>query len=161
MAKTKNGEIDKEDTAPVPQKLSRKKGATSEKNPKAVMRNSALTGQALSPYVSDDPPSRTDIVTQARLYGPASIETLAEVMQCGTEASRVAAAKSLLDRGFGKVDQNWPSDGLDAENPQCMELAGKSVESALDVPSVPVLDGLAPEDLARISSIVWGETHKQ
>lgn len=166
MAKKKDGntQSEQEKAAPVLRKKAQKKGASGEKiKAKPSQKKAVLVEQTASMPAgklvcvpdTEDAPSRTDIVTQARLYGPASIETLAEVMQCGTEASRVAAAKSLLDRGFGKVDQTWPSDEVD------MAL-GRHLgdDSAATMPPVPALDGLDYKDLVRISSLVWDETHK-
>ena len=46
-----------------------------------------------------------DIMDRARQYGPACIDTLADVAANGNDAARVSAAGTLLDRGFGKVKQ--------------------------------------------------------
>lgn len=47
-----------------------------------------------------------DIIDRARQHGPACVDTLVDVMESGdTAASRITAANSLLDRGFGKVGQ--------------------------------------------------------
>ena len=42
-----------------------------------------------------------DIIDLARQYGPACVDALADVAANGTDAARVSAANSLLDRGFG------------------------------------------------------------
>lgn len=50
-----------------------------------------------------------DVKAAAQKYGPAALLTLAGIMKKGdSDASRVAAAKELLDRGYGKSRQ--PSD---------------------------------------------------
>lgn len=50
------------------------------------------------PPVSDDP------AELARQYSRVAVETLAEIAQYGkTESSRVAAATTLLERGYGKT----------------------------------------------------------
>ena len=48
-----------------------------------------------------------EIKALAQTYGPDAIDTLAEIMndKAAPEASRVAAIRELLDRGFGKVPQ--------------------------------------------------------
>lgn len=46
------------------------------------------------------------IKTMAQPYGPLAIKTLVELMMSGEyEPTRVAAAKELLDRGYGKAVQ--------------------------------------------------------
>lgn len=45
------------------------------------------------------------IIDRARQYGPACVDTLADVAANGTDAARVSAAGVLLDRGFGRVGQ--------------------------------------------------------
>src|SRR5690349_7990017 len=50
----------------------------------------------------------------ARSYAPEALETLARVMRDGqSEAARVAAANSLLDRGYGKPRQLDPAPGVE------------------------------------------------
>ena len=73
-------------------------------------RNKSTTGDTAKKQRPALPLSRPctpeDIIEKARQYGPACIETLADVMTDGdTAASRVSAANALLDRGFGKVGQ--------------------------------------------------------
>src|SRR5215216_3157486 len=51
----------------------------------------------------------------ARQYGPAALETLAEIATTGkSESARVAAANALLDRGYGRPTQisSDEADGL-------------------------------------------------
>lgn len=50
-------------------------------------------------------PTHAELIEHARRYGPACIEALAHEMQNGSGASRISAAKELLDRGFGKIGQ--------------------------------------------------------
>lgn len=49
-----------------------------------------------------------DIRSMAQTYGPEAVDTLADIMRDETkpEAARIAAAKELLDRGFGKSPQS-------------------------------------------------------
>lgn len=57
----------------------------------------------------------TEIKSLARSYTEMAIQTLAGIAQNGTqESAKVAAANSLLDRGWGKAAQ--PISG-DDENP--------------------------------------------
>lgn len=52
----------------------------------------------------------------AKQHGPAAIARLADLMMTATsEAAQVAAANSLLDRGYGKAAQ--PQVGADDEPP--------------------------------------------
>lgn len=47
-----------------------------------------------------------DIKVLAQKHTPAALRTLASIMEKGeSEAARVAAANSLLDRGYGKAHQ--------------------------------------------------------
>ncbi len=51
--------------------------------------------------------STRDIKTLAQKHTPAALKTLVEVMKGGeSEAARVAAARELLDRGYGKAHQS-------------------------------------------------------
>ena len=49
-----------------------------------------------------------DIRVMAQTYGPEAVDTLAEIMrdESKPDAARIAAAKELLDRGFGKSPQS-------------------------------------------------------
>lgn len=47
-----------------------------------------------------------EVKTLAQQYGKESIDTLAKIMKEGeSDASKIAAAKELLDRGYGKSTQ--------------------------------------------------------
>lgn len=56
-----------------------------------------------------------DIKALAQEYGPAAIRTLAEIMQDTEQAApaRVAAARELVDRGYGKAVQATEITGKD------------------------------------------------
>lgn len=56
-----------------------------------------------------------DIKALAQLYGAGAIDTLADIMknESAPEASRIAAAKELIDRGFGKAVQTVQATGAD------------------------------------------------
>ena len=55
---------------------------------------------------------RTRIVNLAREYTEIAIETLAEITMFGeSERGRVAAANSLLDRGWGRAPQSIDLQG--------------------------------------------------
>lgn len=73
-----------------------------------------------------------DIIDQARQYGPACLEALAEVMANGTDASRVSAAGALLDRAFGKVGQPLELTGKDGEAVK-LDVPTPAVEQALQI----------------------------
>lgn len=53
-----------------------------------------------------------DIKALAQTYGPDAIDTLADIMksESAPEAARIAAAKELIDRGFGKATQPISGD---------------------------------------------------
>lgn len=52
-----------------------------------------------------------DIKAAAQVYTQDALETLAQIMKAGeSEAARVAAANSILDRGFGKPRQSMDLD---------------------------------------------------
>lgn len=53
-----------------------------------------------------------DIKKLAQTYGPEAVDTLADIMQDKSHppAARVAAAKELIDRGFGKATQPIAGD---------------------------------------------------
>lgn len=55
--------------------------------------------------ISPKPMSVQDIMTRAQRFGPAAIDGLADIAANGSDAARVSAINSLLDRGFGKVGQ--------------------------------------------------------
>ena len=57
------------------------------------------------------PVTPNDIIDRARQYGPACVDALADVAANGTDAARVSAAGTLLDRGFGKVKQGVEFSG--------------------------------------------------
>lgn len=57
------------------------------------------------------PVTPNDIIDRARQYGPACIDALADVAANGTDAARVSAAGTLLDRGFGKAKQGVEFSG--------------------------------------------------
>jgi hypothetical protein len=46
-----------------------------------------------------------DIKALARVHGPEAVEKLVELMRTGPEKVRLAAARELLDRGYGKPTQ--------------------------------------------------------
>lgn len=56
-----------------------------------------------------------DVKALAQMYGADAIDTLAEIMKNGElpPAARVAAAKELIDRGFGKSVQPTELSGKD------------------------------------------------
>ena len=55
-----------------------------------------------------------DLKAIAQVHGPDAIRTLAEIMgnKSSPEASRIAAAKELIDRGYGRAVQ-----AIDVNNP--------------------------------------------
>lgn len=59
------------------------------------------------------PATPQTIIDRARQYGPACVDALADVAANGSDASRVSAASTLLDRGFGKVGQPIELTGAD------------------------------------------------
>lgn len=75
-----------------------------------------------------------DIKALAQTYGPDAIDTLAEIMMNEEHPpqARVAAARELIDRGFGKAtqpisgDPDMPPIGI---MPTTIELVAPNVES--------------------------------
>lgn len=64
-------------------------------NPKGVGRKPGVPNKATA-----------DIKALAQQYGAKAMATLAQIMESGEgEAARIAAAKELLDRGYGKAAQ--------------------------------------------------------
>lgn len=63
-----------------------------------------------------------EIKALAQEHGPAAIKTLVSIMKATKQppAARVAAAKELLDRGYGKAAQ--PIEGGDPDKPINMAL---------------------------------------
>lgn len=68
-----------------------------------------------------------DIKALAQLYGPDAIDTLAEIMknEGHPPAARVAAAKELIDRGFGKAVQTVHASGADGGPIQFSDMTKK------------------------------------
>lgn len=54
-----------------------------------------------------------DIKALAQVHGPEAIRTLVELMANGQDKVRVAAAKELLDRGYGRPTQSMHVSGED------------------------------------------------
>lgn len=78
------------------------------------------------------PVTPNDIIDRARQYGPASVDALADVAANGTDAARVSAASTLLDRGFGKVGQPIELTGTDG-GPVALEVGlSPAVAAALE-----------------------------
>ena len=82
----------------------------------AAKRKKKLTRLPLS-----RPGTPQDIIDRARQYGPACIDALADVVANGSDAPKVSAANSLLDRGFGKVGQPIEMTGPDGGPVQLAE----------------------------------------
>lgn len=58
-----------------------------------------------------------DIKEAAREYGPKAIEVLANIMlTADSQGTQIAAAKELLDRGYGKATQPTEISGKDGES---------------------------------------------
>lgn len=56
-----------------------------------------------------------DVRKMAQTYGPEAVDILAEIMrdESKPDAARIAAAKELLDRGFGKSPQSLDLSSTD------------------------------------------------
>jgi hypothetical protein len=78
-----------------------------------------------------------DIKSLAQTYGPEAVDTLAEIMKDdrAPHAARVAAARELIDRGFGKAtqpisgDPDMPPIGM---MPTTIELVAPNVRQSED-----------------------------
>jgi hypothetical protein len=70
-----------------------------------------------------------DIKAAAQAYTEDALATLAQIMKAGeSEAARVAAANSILDRGFGKPRQSMDLDAQVKAEFSTIELVGVSPE---------------------------------
>jgi len=70
-----------------------------------------------------------DIKAAAQAYTEDALATLAKIMKSGeSEAARVAAANSILDRGFGKPRQSVDLDAQVKADFSTIELVGVSPE---------------------------------
>ncbi len=70
-----------------------------------------------------------DIKAAAQAYTEDALATLAQIMKAGeSEAARVAAANSILDRGFGKPRQSVDLDAQVKADFSTIELVGVSPE---------------------------------
>lgn len=79
----------------------------------AKKKNKAKRKKKLRMLPLSRPVTPNDIIDRARQYGPACVDALADVAANGTDAARVSAAGTLLDRGFGKVGQPIELTGAD------------------------------------------------
>ncbi len=64
---------------------------------------SPLAGCGAAPHSLPDPPSPENLAALARLHGPLCLDALADEARSGSGASRVSAAKVILEHGFGKA----------------------------------------------------------
>ena len=70
-----------------------------------------------------------DIKAAAQVYTEDALATLAQIMKAGeSEAARVAAANSILDRGFGKPRQAVDLDAQVKADFSTIELIGVNPE---------------------------------
>lgn len=56
------------------------------------------------------PKEDAEVKALARQHGPAAIQKLAALMECGSPRTEAAAAIALLDRGYGKPAQTIGGD---------------------------------------------------
>lgn len=73
-----------------------------------------------------------DIIDRTRQYGPACVDALADVVANGEGSARVAAANSLLDRGYGKVGQRVEVSGSDGGPLQVQHGVSPAVQALID-----------------------------
>ncbi|WP_297048452.1 hypothetical protein [uncultured Desulfovibrio sp.] len=85
-------------------------------------------------------PSHASIVEQAKSYAPACIRALADEVANAAGASRVNAARELLDRGYGKVGQPIEVTGPDG-GPVSVEVGVSPAIAA----ALKTLQGMAEE----------------
>lgn len=79
----------------------------------AKKKSTAKRKKKLTRLPLNRPATPQDIIDRARQYGPACVDALADVVANGSDAPKVSAANSLLDRGFGKVGQPIEMTGPD------------------------------------------------
>lgn len=94
------------------------------------MRDTTPTKKRRTSPVLHKMPTLDDITNLARAHGVAAIKSLVEVMQDGDDKSRIAAARELLDRGYGKARQEVKLEGK-------LDVSAKLPDEILDM-----LDGI-------------------
>lgn len=81
----------------------------------------------------------------AQVYTEQALQTLANIMTAGeSEAARVAAANSILDRGYGKPKQTVEASGPDGgpiQTEGTIDTSGLSTEQLRAVASIVVKPG--------------------
>ncbi|MDR2488762.1 MAG: hypothetical protein LBD42_04645 [Desulfovibrio sp.] len=78
-------------------------------------------------------PTHEDIIGMAQSHASECINTLVDVMHTGNNNAKIAAANSLLDRGFGKVGQPIEFTGADGGHVAVSLGISKAVADALSV----------------------------
>jgi len=117
-------------------------------------------GQSGNP--SGRPKFKDDISIVARKYGPAGIEMLAAMAglapgeRAETEASRVAAIKEILDRGYGKATQVLSGD---EDHPLAIEFSWAPMHR--ETPAIAAPDDSDAADAASSEiEIVWDKMNE-
>jgi len=82
---------------------------------------------------SGNPGGRPKIIAEVRELaqerGPEAIQKLVELLSCGSPATELAAANSLLDRGYGKPHQTL---GVEHREKAASELTDAELEERIE-----------------------------
>ena len=78
------------------------------------------------------PKEDAEVKALARQYGPEAVEKLIALMRGDEDRTCLAAANSLLDRGFGKPHQSIAMDVRDEREPERNELESALLAKGID-----------------------------
>ena len=127
-------------------------------------RRHAPTPASWKPGQSGNPKGRPkaeiDIAALARVHGPRCIQVIAKMLDDPDSRVRVSAATVLLDRGFGKPNQNVTATGdgtltlhllaAQAIGRELLEVAAASAPTingdAVETTTAPALDATLPTE---------------
>lgn len=101
-------------------------GAANNDGQRKVVGRPFRPGQSGNP--SGRPKALHELIELCRQHTPAVIKRLAEIVEKGEERAAVAAAKELLDRGYGKAKQVVEVSKQDVKTMSDEELRQKARE---------------------------------
>jgi hypothetical protein len=84
-----------------------------QKKPSVVVRDAQGRIVSGTPNPGGRPRSVAEVAALCREHTPAVIARLAQIVLTGDERASVAAAKEILDRGYGKASQHVEVTGQD------------------------------------------------
>ena len=103
------------------------------------------TGRSGNP--AGRPKAPADVTELARKYGPRAVAVIGELLGDRDARIRLAAANSLLDRGYGKPAQSVNVDGSDGNSNVLMHLlAAKAIARLEAENALPTLEAKVVAD---------------